>query len=145
MGTVFQSHGKLSFTEFRFFTGHKAQMDRMFYNNGSANGFTKLVLPTQITQFAHYSFNQSPIDYLEVGANYSAFGNEMFRYRPGLGTLVIHALTPPTRQSTNSFNYVTAIYVPDEAVDTYKASSYWSGKASIIHPISEYDGTLYLS
>ena len=145
IGTVFQSHGKLSFTEFRFFTGHKAQMDRMFYNNGSANGFTKLVLPNQITQFGAYSFNQSPIDYLEVGANYSAFGNEMFRYRPGLGTLVIHALTPPTRPSTNNFNYVTAIYVPDESVDTYKAASTWNSYASIIHPISEYDGTLYLS
>ena len=35
---------------------------------------------------------------------------------------------------------ITAIYVPDSAVNTYKAASGWTPVASIIHPISDLNG-----
>ena len=34
----------------------------------------------------------------------------------------------------------TNIYVPDDLVDSYKAASYWSARASHIYPMSEYMG-----
>ena len=144
MGTVFANSGMRTFTEFRFFTGHQKSLARTHYNTGTTNGFTKLVLPSHMTSIAAYCFNRSTISFLEVGASFSSIGQECFRYANGIGTFILHNPTPPTC-GNNSLNQVSAIYVPDEAVDTYKAASKWSSHASKIHPLSEYDGTLYLS
>ncbi len=55
--------------------------------------------------------------------------------------LVVHSVTPPTTTGYNMFSQTTAkysIYVPDESVDSYKASSGWSMSASYILPLSSY-------
>jgi hypothetical protein len=57
-----------------------------------------------------------------------------------LQAFLCYASTPPTVQYNGLYGVTKAIYVPDDLVDTYKAASGWSNKASIIHPISEYDG-----
>jgi len=132
-----------TFTEFRFFTGHQKSLARTHYNTGTSNGFTKLVFPPQMTGISTSSFNRSPVSFLEVGDSFSSIGLDCFRYSQ-IGTFVLHNTTPPTC-GNNSIGSVSAIYVPNEAVDTYKAASRWSMHASKIHPISEYDGTLYLS
>ena len=144
MGTVFANSGMRTFTEFRFFTGHQKSLARTHYNTGTSNGFTKLVLPPQMTGISTSCFNRSTVNFLEVGASFSSIGMDCFRYANGVGIFVLHNPTPPTCGS-NAINYVSSIYVPDEAVDTYKAASRWSSHASKIHPISEYEGTLYLS
>lgn len=50
--------------------------------------------------------------------------------------IVIKAVTPPVY---NNGTGPTAVYVPDESVDAYKASSFWSNLASVIRPLSEYE------
>ena len=57
----------------------------------------------------------------------------------GSYVIVIEATTPPST-ATNVTNKITAMYVPDAAVDTYKADSGWSSIASKIHPMSEWEG-----
>lgn len=53
-------------------------------------------------------------------------------------TYIMHPITPP---SVGRFDTApTAIYVPDDSVDAYKAASVWSNYASVIHPMSEYNG-----
>lgn len=57
--------------------------------------------------------------------------------------LVIEATTPPTTSMVSSgHEYLQGIYVPDEAVNTYKSASGWRDNATFIHPISEYQGNL---
>lgn len=146
MGTVFANSGMRTFTEFRFFTGHQKSLARTHYNTGTTNGFTKLVLPPQMTGISTSCFNRSTVNFLEVGASFSSIGMDCFRYANGVGTFIIHNPTPPSCGGNSiSSGHVSAIYVPDDSVNAYKAASIWSGQASKIHPISEYDGTLYLS
>lgn len=54
--------------------------------------------------------------------------------------VVLHSLMPPLLTGRNHFYSTSyyAIYVPDSAVDTYKAAAKWSTYASKILPLSEY-------
>ena len=60
-----------------------------------------------------------------------------------LQRLIIAATTPPTMRSAYLFGNVAdipvglGIYVPDAAVNDYKAATNWSVYASYIHPISD--------
>ena len=76
-----------------------------------------------------------PAKMSKLGGNY-AFGN-----RAGSGSvteLIIKRSTPPTVSIMGQFPSTTKIYVPDEAVSTYKSTSPWSSYASRIYPISQY-------
>ena len=55
-----------------------------------------------------------------------------------LTEMIFVGTTPPTLE-TNALGqgYTFPIYVPDEAVSTYKAASGWSGYASRVKGISE--------
>lgn len=58
-----------------------------------------------------------------------------------LRTIVCRAATPPSVGS-QAFSGcpLTNIYVPDSSVDAYKGAGGWGGYASIIKPISQYNG-----
>jgi len=56
--------------------------------------------------------------------------------------MVVEAETPPSVEGLGSSFGGDGIYVPDSAVNDYKAASEWGSKASIIFPISEYQGNL---
>lgn len=61
-------------------------------------------------------------------------------------TLTSKATTPPSVDRNNlGGSGLTAIYVPNVSVDTYKANAAWSGFASIIQPIPFHVATLTLS
>ena len=65
----------------------------------------------------------------------SSSGYSAFRH---VKTYIMHPTTPP---SVGRFDTApTAIYVPDDSVDAYKAADKWSAYASVIHPLSEYEG-----
>ena len=55
-------------------------------------------------------------------------------------TLIFKATTPPTLNYFVSYQTteIKNIYVPDEAIEDYKAATNWSEYASIIKPLSEY-------
>lgn len=57
-------------------------------------------------------------------------------------TLVIEATTPPEISFTYSDTNINAIYVPDEAVNTYKSNPSFIEWANSISPISDYQGNL---
>ena len=54
-------------------------------------------------------------------------------------TVIFKSTTPPTTLEYAGLGNVVAIYVPDTAVSDYK-SSVISGYASIIFPLSKYNG-----
>ncbi len=59
----------------------------------------------------------------------------------GVNNLILESETPPTRAFASDELNITAIYVPDSAVNTYKNGD-WSPWANKIHPISEYSGDI---
>ena len=56
--------------------------------------------------------------------------------------MVVEAETPPYTEGLGSAYEGDGIYVPDSAVNAYKAADEWGSKAEIIFPISEYQGNL---
>lgn len=56
--------------------------------------------------------------------------------------MVVEATTPPYVEGLGSAFEGTGIYVPDELVNTYKASGYWIDSQDKIFPISQYSGNL---
>lgn len=55
-------------------------------------------------------------------------------------SVLFYSTTPAPQISYAGLDDIGAIYVPDEAIDAYKSASGWSNKASIIHPMSTYNG-----
>lgn len=70
----------------------------------------------------------------------SILGNA-FKNCTSLQTFICKATTPPTLNASALTNVPAdcAIYVPDASVDTYKAASEWSARASYIFPLSQYN------
>ena len=86
-------------------------------SNGSNAPTVEILIPEQITEIGHLPANSQD-------------------------AVVILATTPPTLTLDGSAWHPMAIYVPDNAVNTYKAASGWIQKESDIHPISDYQGNL---
>lgn len=63
-------------------------------------------------------------------------------YPSNTAKLVCLATTPPEVESLESVLAGGYIYVPDDAVNTYKNDGNWSEVAGNIYPISEYQGNL---
>lgn len=63
-----------------------------------------------------------------------------FGFCTALTTLIIDAVTPPTLDANAWYgsNALAHIYVPDAAVEAYKAAANWSTYADRIKPLSEY-------
>ena len=75
------------------------------------------------------------VDFTDV----TSIGTYAFEYCSALKTFICRNVTPPTLANTNALTGTSCtIYVPDEAVDTYKAATNWSTYASRIKPLSEY-------
>lgn len=101
-------------------------------------GITKVINLGSITEIKTDTFRESYVlTFVRIPSTVTTIGNNAFHGLRGM-TMVVEAVTPPSTSSTPSAD---AIYVPDESVDEYKAATGWSGKASVIHPMSEYTGT----
>jgi hypothetical protein len=76
----------------------------------------------------------------EFGNALKSIGDYAFNNDSSFKVLIIRSQTPPSLSSSafNGTNGGLVIYVPDEAVDTYKAASNWASLASRIKPLSEY-------
>ena len=65
-----------------------------------------------------------------------------FKDCTGLSYFICRANTPPTLSNASAFTNTNncPIYVPDAAVEDYKAATNWKNYASRIKPLSEYQG-----
>lgn len=72
--------------------------------------------------------------------NVTNIANRGFRECRALEVIIIDNPTPPTIASNSFLESSCPIYVPDASVDAYKAATNWSGYASRIKPLSEYNG-----
>lgn len=75
-----------------------------------------------------------------LGEQCTTIGDTAFRNCDALTRMVIKSTTPPTLNSSalTGDTALTAIYVPDASVDTYKAATNWSAYADKILPLSQF-------
>ena len=81
------------------------------------------------------------LEFVRLPSTVTYLGVSTFYKCSALKEIVCEATTPPTLYATQVFEGThteLAIYVPDEAVDTYKTATNWSQYASRIKPLSEY-------
>ena len=73
-----------------------------------------------------------------IGNTVTKIDSSAFLNCVNLARLVVKAATPPTLASDTlrGCNKLAAIYVPDEAVEAYKAATNWIGYAAKIQPLS---------
>ena len=114
---------------------------RCFYYRSNLTG--DVVLPSSITNLSNPEVftSCSGITSVTIGANCAAINSTVFQ---SMGTnmkaLIINRTTPPTLNAGTPLSGTAQciIYVPDEAVETYKAAQYWDYyAASRIKGISE--------
>lgn len=99
-----------------------------------------ITIPDSVTSIGNMAFwgctNSTTVT---IGNSVTSIGSSAFAYNYVLTTVTINAITPPTLASDcfNGNTKITAIYVPDSAVDTYKGWTNWSAYAGKIKPLSE--------
>lgn len=121
-----------------------------WYNNSSA--ITSVTLNECVTSIGDNTFkamdgyhNYTKLAYVDLPATVTSIGLEAFKTKNlgvcNLKTVIIRTTTPPSMSA--AYEYFSTdgglkIYVPDEAVDTYKTAEGWRTRyADRIYPISE--------
>lgn len=125
---------------FEEISGFTNNMPSEFFNNTPIR-YSRI--PASIW-YSSYGYQYSNTPNLEVvaieAANYSNMNQAMFRNAAKKPVLLMLNMTVPCTVSYAGIDNLSAIYVPDEAVQTFKSASGWSAKASIIYPLSSYTG-----
>ena len=108
---------------------------------GDDTTITELELPEGLTRLHAQAIAElKACVTMTMPSSLTYIGNWNFITCNSLVTLVVHATTPPTCQGSNaliSLPAATNIYVPDAAVNDYKAANVWSNRAAHIFPLSD--------
>ena len=94
---------------------------------------------TDIKEIGSFTFNAcTALSLAIIGDTVTKIDSSAFLNCSTLARLVVKAATPPTLASDTlrGCSNLTAIYVPDEAVEAYKAATNWIGYAAKIQPLS---------
>lgn len=94
---------------------------------------------TDIKEIGSFTFNGcTALSLAIIGDTVTKIDSSAFLNCLSLTRLVVKAATPPTLASDTlrGCSKLTAIYVPDEAVEAYKAATNWIGYAAKIQPLS---------
>ena len=92
-----------------------------------------------IKEIGSFTFNGcAALSLAIIGDTVTKIDSSAFLNCITLARLVVKAITPPTLASDTlkGCGNLTAIYVPDEAVEAYKAATNWIGYAAKIQPLS---------
>ena len=100
------------------------------------SNLTSIVLPNTVQKIGISSFrNTSKLTSITIPSSVTSIGNNAF-YWSGITSITLLSDTPPTIGvapfATGSSAELTAIYVPAESVDAYKAAAGWSTYADKI-------------
>ena len=94
---------------------------------------------TDIKEIGSFTFNGcTALSLAIIGNTVTKIDSSAFLNCTTLARLVVKAATPPTLASDTlkGCGNLTAIYVPDEAVEAYKAATNWISYAAKIQPLS---------
>lgn len=111
---------------------------------GHHDGVKSVVIPNSVTRIEGWAFCwNGSIETITIPETVEYLGPGSIVGCPSLKSITIYATTPPeigkdTDNDELIFNgddNLSAIYVPESAVDVYKSDEYWSNFASIIQAI----------
>lgn len=92
-------------------------------------------MPSVVTIGSSAFYNCTSLASIDLPATLQSIGSSAF-YTTSLTTVICRATTPPVIASGVFYNnYLSAIYVPAESVDAYKAANNWSTYADKIQAI----------
>lgn len=107
--------------------------------NKLIQGCMTTVIPNTVTAIDAYAFEAlTGLTEITIPSSVTTIGQRAFQGCTALETFIFESETPPQLGNTSlDALIVTAIYVPDVSVDTYKNAENWGDFASLIKPISE--------
>lgn len=110
----------------------------------------KLVVTNRLTTLssawsAASFYSMTSLTLVDLPNTLTSIGERCFQRCSNLATFISRATTPPTLnnaafESTPIASGTGFIYVPDASVEAYKTATNWSTYASIIKPMSQYNG-----
>ena len=126
-------YGCTSLTSVTFPSALTSIGDRAFYGCTALTSVdlsgTSLTTVKEGAFFANRNYTR-----IDLPSTVTSIGKDAFRSRKYL-TLTVRTTTPPSLGNSAIDSTVSAIYVPAESVETYKAASGWSNFASKIQAI----------
>ena len=101
-------------------------------------GLKYIVIPSQVARIGARAFEGCSRLTRVTISGAPSIGNYFLRSCTNLESVTCLSATPPSLSSVSitSWPAATSIYVPAEAVETYKTASYWSARAAYILPIA---------
>lgn len=111
---------------------------------GMFNGtpITASLVPNYINYFYHGTqfADCKNLRVVVFEGNIDSLSQDIFLNNTNL-SVIFKQTTPPKAEAYRCLSFIDSIYVPDEAVETYKAASgKWTGVVNIIYPLSTYTG-----
>ena len=108
-------------------------------NASSTSGIAKKIkIGNSMTRFIGFNFNgNTTIEELDYGSSITYLGSYALLGCTNLKKVVIRNPTPPNSVNFSGINPDVKIYVPDDAIDIYKATTGFSNVADNIYPLSD--------
>ena len=104
------------------------------FNNCSS--LTSVTIGNSVASIGNDAFCVcSSLTSVTIGEGITNIERDVFYGCSSLKTITCKATTPPTLDSGNNLSNVTAVYVPAESVEAYRAATNWVYYSNIIQPI----------
>lgn len=107
---------------------------------GTCPSLTSIVIPDSCTSLGDSAFlNDTSLESVVLGSGISKISNYTFNGCTHLASLTVKRTTPPTMSyaAYTGIDNAGTIYVPSDAVETYRSNSTWSRWAGKIQAITE--------
>ena len=99
----------------------------------SCTNLSSVTIGTGVTAIGNYAFQFcSSLTGITIPNSVTSIGRRAFYDCAKLTTMTVEATTPPTLSNEALPSIISAIYVPEESVDTYKSADGWKDFASKI-------------
>lgn len=102
------------------------------------SGIEEVYIPDSVKTISHFNECLS-LRKVDIGIGIATFNQNSFNGDMALEIFIMRGTTPPSYAGwTLPDDFMGTIYVPDTAVEVYKAANGWKNWASMIKPLSEY-------
>ena len=112
---------------------------------GGCTNLESIVISSNLTSVGFGGFDQcTALKNITIPSSVTSIGGYAFSNCRRLVYMIFEPTTPPTLAANSVFSNTNncPIYVPDVAVDAYKAANVWRTLADRIKPISELGGVI---